>query len=84
MQLNSKCGLCGDKGKIINSIISKYSKQAQKELRTRHDWVGNVINWDLCKKLKFDHTIKWYMHKPESILENETKCSGIFRCKQIS
>ena len=23
------------------------------------------------KKLKFDHTAKWYMHKPESILVNE-------------
>ena len=30
------------------------------------------INWELCKKLKFDHTTKWFMHKPESIQENET------------
>ena len=26
----------------------------------------------LCKKLKFDHMNKWYMHNPESVLENET------------
>ena len=31
-----------------------------------------VITWELCKKLKFNYSIKWYMHKPESILENET------------
>ena len=31
-----------------------------------------VIHWELCKKLKFDHTNKWYMHKPVSVLENET------------
>ena len=43
----------------------------QKEYKTRHDWVGKVIHWDLCKKLKFDHTTKWYIHKPESVLENK-------------
>ena len=26
----------------------------------------------ICKKLKFDHTNKWYMHNPKSDLENET------------
>ena len=43
----------------------------QKEYKTRHDWVGNVIHWELCKKFKFDHTNEQYMHNPESILENE-------------
>ena len=36
------------------------------------DWAGKVIHWELCKKLKFDHPCKWYMHNPEYILENET------------
>ena len=27
---------------------------------------------ELYKKLKFDHTNQWYMHNPESIIENET------------
>ena len=35
------------------------------------DWVGKVIDWELCKKLKFDYTNKWYMHNPESVLKNE-------------
>ena len=26
---------------------------------------------ELCKRLKFDHTTKCYMHKPESVVENE-------------
>ena len=56
---------------MINHIISKCNKLAQKEYKTRHDWVGKVIHWELCKELKFDHTNKWYKHKPESILENE-------------
>ena len=31
-----------------------------------------VIHRELCKKFKFDHTNKWYMHNPESVLGNET------------
>ena len=39
--------------------------------KTRHDWVGKVIHWELCKKLKFDHANKWCMHNSESVQENE-------------
>ena len=42
------------------------------EYKTRHDWVDKMINWEMCKKLKFDHTNKWYMHKPSPVLENDT------------
>ena len=34
----------------INHIISECCKLAQKEYKTRHDWVGKVIHWELCKK----------------------------------
>ena len=52
-------------------LISECSKFVQKEYKG-YDWVGNVIYWELSKKMKFDHSTKWYMHKPESVLENET------------
>ena len=26
----------------------------------------------MCKKFKFDHTNKWYMHNPAPVLENDT------------
>ena len=32
---------------------------------------GKVIQRELCKKWKFDHTTKWYMHQPESFQENK-------------
>ena len=35
--------------------------------KARHDWVGKVIHWEMCKKFKFDHT-----NNPVSILENDT------------
>ena len=44
-QQNSNCTLCGDRNETINHIISKCSKLAQKEYKTRHDWVGKVIPW---------------------------------------
>ena len=31
-----------------------------------------MIHWELCKKFKFDHTTRWYKHKLEPILENDT------------
>ena len=71
-QQNSICRLRGDRDETINHIISEYIKLVQKEYKSRHDCVGKVIYRELCKKLKFDHTNKWYMHNPESVLENET------------
>ena len=34
--------------------------------------MGKMINWELCKRLKFDHTNEWYMLKLESVFENKT------------
>ena len=69
-QQNSKCRLYGDWDETINHIKSECSKLAQKKYETRHDWVGKVIHWGLCKKLKVDLTNEWYMHNPASVLEN--------------
>ena len=45
-------------------MMIECSELAQKE--TKHDWVGKVIHWEVCKKLTYT---KWYMEKPESILK---------------
>ena len=34
-------------------------------------WGVKVIHGELCKKLKFDQTKKWYLQNPQSVLENE-------------
>ena len=57
-QQNSKCRLCGDRDETINHIISECSKLPQKEFKTRHDCVGKVIHWEMCKKFQFDRTNK--------------------------
>ena len=68
-QENSRCWSCGERDKTINQIISEYSKIAQKEL---------------CKILKLDQRIKWYMQKPESVHENDINFSGVLRYKRIT
>ena len=68
-QQNRRYGLYSDRDKTINH---KSSKLAQKEYKTRHDWMEKVIHWELCKKFKFNLTNKWYMYNPEFVLENET------------
>ena len=50
---------------MINDILNQCSKLAQKEYKTRHDWKLRI-------KLKYVQTNKWYMHDPESDIENET------------
>ena len=55
-----------------NYSNNECSKLAQKEYKVRYDWVGKVIHWEMCKKLKFDHTNKWYMHNSVPILKNDT------------
>ncbi len=57
---------------MINHIISECSKLVLREYKTRHDWVGKLIHWEMCKKFKFDHTNKWYMHNPAPVIENDT------------
>ena len=70
MHQNSKCRLCGDRIETINHIISECPKLAQKEYKTRHDWMSKVIHWDMWKKLKLDHTNIWYMHNPAAVHTN--------------
>ena len=71
-QQNSRYRLCGNRDETINHLKSECSELAQKEYKTRHDWVEKVIHWELCKKLKFNHVIKWYMHNSEYVMEDET------------
>ena len=52
--------------------VPECSKLVQKEYKTRHDLVGKVIPWEMCKKFKCDHANKWYMYNPSAVLENDT------------
>ena len=53
-------------------MIRECSKLAQSGYKAIHHWVGKVIHWEFCKKLKFDSTSIWCMHKQKSVLKNAT------------
>ena len=72
IQQNSKYRQCVNRYVIVNHIISICSTLVQNECKTRHDWVGKVMLSELCKRLKFDHSHKWYIHETQSALENKT------------
>ena len=55
----------------------------QREYKTKYGWVGNMMHWELCKKLKFDHTNMRYMHNL-SWRMRRIKFSGILWLKQIA
>ena len=65
MQQNRRCGLWGERDETVNYRISGCSKVAQMWYKTKHIWARKVIHWALCKRLKFDHTTKYCMHKPD-------------------
>ena len=61
-QQNSKCRLPCVRDETIYHIISECSILALKEYKTRPECVGKVIHWKQCKKCKFKHMNKWYIH----------------------
>ena len=57
---------CGDIDETVIHI-SERRELAEKEYKTRHDWLGR-LNWELCNKFKFLLTTKGYVCQPESVL----------------
>ena len=37
----------------------------------RHDNVAKMLHWKPCEKWGFNRAEKWYIHKPEKVLESE-------------
>ena len=69
-------GLCSDIEETIHHILSNCRKRTEKEYKTKPDWVEKVISWELCKKLKFDHTdmcISTSLNLSESIQKKTNK-----------
>ena len=57
---------------VNNNNNDDNNTQPKIQYKTRQDWMEKVINWKLYKKLKFDHTNKWYMHNLEYVLDSKT------------
>ena len=85
-QQNSKCRLCGDGDEMTYHIISECSILVQREFKSRHDGVGKVIYWELCKKFNFDNVNRWYIHNSDSVPKNKTNkilCDFVIQTNHI-
>ena len=67
-----KCDVCGVADETVAHIVPECSKLANEEYKeVRQDNVAKMIYWKLCEKWGFNKTRKWYIHKPEKVLESE-------------
>ena len=53
-------------------IINQMQQTTLKGVKARDDRVEKVFHWELCKKLDFKYSTKWYTHKQESLFQNMT------------
>ena len=40
--------------------MCEYPMLVQREYKSRRDWVGRKIHWEVCRKISFDVNEKWY------------------------
>ena len=57
-------------GRNDQSHNERIQQSSRKEYKTRSDWLGKLIYYELSKKLKFGDTNK-YTHNPEPDQEND-------------
>ncbi|XP_068707858.1 uncharacterized protein [Montipora foliosa] len=63
--------MCGSHDETVQHILYSCPKLAQTEYKKRHDVVGRVVHWELCKEYGLECSDKWYEHSLKSIEKNE-------------
>ncbi|XP_062826554.1 uncharacterized protein LOC134296214 [Anolis carolinensis] len=66
-----KCRLCKETDETIDHILSCCKKIAQTDYKQRHNYVAQMIHWNLCLKYHLPAVKNWWDHKPAKVLENE-------------
>ena len=66
------CRLCGQKEETVDHLVSSCSKIAQTDYKGRHDRVAANLHWSLCHQFGFPRAEKWYEHRAEKVLDNES------------
>uniref|UniRef100_A0A803THT2 Reverse transcriptase domain-containing protein n=1 Tax=Anolis carolinensis TaxID=28377 RepID=A0A803THT2_ANOCA len=66
-----KCRLCKETDETIDHILSCCKKIAQTDYKQRHNYVAQMIHWNVCLKYHLPAAKNWWDHKPAKVLENE-------------
>ena len=70
-EVSEKCRMCGERDESIIHLIAEYKKFAQKKCKQRHDNIARIVHLELCQEFGLVGEVKWYNHKPASVVENE-------------
>ena len=71
--VQSICRVCAAADETVVHVVSEFSKLAQKEYnQVRRDDNAKMLHWKLFENWGFNKAEKWYMHKPEKVLECES------------
>ena len=52
-------------------MIAECKKLAQKEYKQRHDNIVRIVHLELSQKFGLFGEVKWFNHKPASVVEND-------------
>ena len=69
--ISAKCRLCGERDESITHPTAECKTLAQKEYKELHDSVARIVHLGLYQKAGLIGDVKWYNHKPKSVMENE-------------
>ena len=70
-EVSEKCRMCGERDELITRLIAECKKLAQKEYKQRHHNTARIVHLELCQKFGLVDKVKWYNHKPASVVEND-------------
>ena len=62
--------MCGERDESIIHLIAECQKLAQKEYKQRYDNIARIVHLELCQKFGLVGKVKWYNHKPASVVDN--------------
>ena len=65
------CRMCTSHDETVQHILCGCLKLAQVEYKKKHDIVGRVVHWELCRKFRLECSDKWCEHTSRSVAENE-------------
>jgi len=66
------CRKCGQFPESIEHIVAGCPLMAQTVYLARHNAITSAIHWCLCGSYGFQRSDRWWQHKPEPVLENDS------------
>ena len=70
-EVSKQFRMCGERDESITHLNADCKKLAQKECKQRHDNIARIVRLELYRRFSLVCEVKWYNHKPASVVEND-------------